>query len=128
MNQQSIFSSTLGLTKPWKITSVEIADNCPRLDIFITCSQSLSIPCPVCGGEARICDSAEESWRHASFFNKEAVVHAMVPVITCASKCRCYKVHAPWAHAGSRFVLQEERLPPKCIDCCKAETITHISI
>lgn len=105
MDHPSIFSSTLGLSTPWKITVVDVSDQYPRLDIYIICKHSVSIPCPSCGKGAKISAVSDESWHHTDFFNKEAYLHVKVPVVTCDSSCGCHKLDVPWSKPGSRFTL-----------------------
>lgn len=105
MDSSSIFASTLGLASPWKITRVDIAQDEPRLDIFISCKLTWSMPCPVCGEESEICGSTEQAWRHEDFFHKKAVLHVTTPQINCRSRCGCLTVNVPWSQGGSRFVL-----------------------
>ncbi len=105
MDQPSIFSSTLGLATPWQITRVDVSKEHPRFDIYISCNQSVSMPCPLCGQDATICGLAQQSWHHDDFFSKDAYLHVAVPVVRCKTPCGVHKVRVPWSHPGSRFVL-----------------------
>lgn len=123
MEQPSIFSSTLGLTRPWKITRVEVATEQPRLDIYIYCNRFKTMPCPSCGKKAVVCGSTVQSWYHGDFFNKEAYLHAEVPVLRCVDSCGCIRATIPWSHPGSRFILQKDTLSPACADCQKTGSL-----
>jgi transposase len=127
MDQPSIFSSTLGLSTPWRITKVEVSKETARLDIYISCCHSFSMTCPSCGNEARVCRLSDESWHHTDFFNKEAFIHAKVPLITCDNPCGCLKIQVPWSKPGSRFIRIKETLPTSCTSCNKAGTFGLIN-
>lgn len=127
MNQPSIFSSMLGLAHPWQITQVEISTDRPRIDIFITCRQSLTMQCPSCGIDAKICGMAEQSWHHSDFFNKEAYLHVTVPVLHCHESCGCIKTNGPWASPGSRFILRSDSLPAVCSTCANSVSLQQLS-
>jgi len=105
MDQPSIFSSTLGLATPWQITKVDVSKESPRFDIYISCNQSVAMPCPVCGQKANVCGIAQQSWHHGDFFNKDAYLHANVPMVRCNPHCGVQKVTVPWSRPGSRFIL-----------------------
>ena len=104
MEQHSLFSATLGLYHPWKISTILFSKEEKRLDITIDFTHDESFVCPVCGKIVELCDVADETWHHNNFFRFATYLHARVPQMNC-SCCGISIVERPWSRAGSRFVL-----------------------
>lgn len=104
MELPPIFSATLGISRPWQITSVAFAAETPRLDITVTFDPAGDCACPCCGsrGEACHAESADEVWFHPDFFRYATYLHTRVPRIRC--RCGVHAVERPWSRSGSRFV------------------------
>jgi hypothetical protein len=103
MVPHAIFSATLGLFHPWKISSVSFSDGQRRMDITIDFVSDGSICCPVCGQEGQVCEAARETWRHDDFLNYLTFLHVRVPLRKCAN-CGVSEVERPWTREGSKFV------------------------
>jgi len=111
MNQETLFSTALGITPPWEVTAVTFSKEQKRLDISIDFPRGSTFACPVCGEAAKAYDTTEETWRHLNFFQYEAYLHARVPRVNCPnSGCGIKKISVPWARAGSGFTLLFEAL------------------
>src|SRR5512138_3683975 len=104
----TLFSATLGLSSPWRITAVSFSDAENRLDMTVDFQQGCDVTCPLCGSEADLLDSSLETWHHDDFFRFSAFLHALVPRIHCHKGCGIRKIKVPWARAGSRFTLLPE--------------------
>lgn len=117
MDPHAIFSSTLGLVAPWQITKVDVSRDLSRLDIYVGYKHPPSVPCPSCGKATEVCGEGTMLWHHSDFFNKEAFLHVVVPVLKCGTPCSCIKAKVQWSDSGSRFVLQDETLSPDCSSC-----------
>ena len=103
MELPTIFSSTLGLSLPWQITSVSFAKEEKRLDINVDFLDNNSLPCPCCGTGGVPCQKKTETWYHDDFFRYETYLHAHVPHIECCGNI--IPVERPWSRVGSKFAL-----------------------
>ena len=97
-----IFSATLGLFHPWKISSVTVSREERRMDITIDFVSDNSICCPLCGKDGEICEAAREIWRHDNFLNYRTYLHVRVPLRKCVM-CGVSEVERPWSREGSKF-------------------------
>ena len=104
MEQTSIFSATLGLSRLWQITSVTFSPEGKRMDIAIDFMPACSDTCPTCGAEVEGYEPNVETWFHDDFFHHETYLHVRVPRSKCFS-CGVVTVERPWSRAGSRFSL-----------------------
>ena len=103
MELSAIFSSTLGLSLPWQITSVSFCRDEKRLDINVDFLDNNSLPCPHCGCGGAPCQKKTETWYHDDFFRYATYLHAHVPHIECCGNV--IPVERPWSSEGSRFSL-----------------------
>lgn len=104
MNHAAIVAHTIGLTDPWKIDSVNIAEDSSRIDIFVSCR---SDQCPICGLHGELSGAERQTWHHNNFFRKKAVIHADIPSVTCSGSCGTHAVPNPWSRPGSLFVAAD---------------------
>lgn len=104
MEQHAIFSATLGLSNPWRISAVSISKEEKRMDITIDFDLGSTCICPTCGEERQTCDAKSETWHHRNFFDYATYLHVQVPFITCPC-CGTSAAERPWSREGSRFVL-----------------------
>ena len=102
MEFPDIYSATLGLSDPWKITDVTFAPSENRMDINIAFPEDVEICCPLCGTSHQICHAVTEVWYHENFFNHITYLHTKVPFIRC---CKQLPVERPWSRVGSKFTL-----------------------
>ena len=100
MTHNSIFSATLGLSPPWRVTSVTFAQEEKRLDIMVEFSPGDNLNCPDCGAEPEHFFTETETWHHDNFLRYSTFLHARVPNHRC---CTVLPVARPWARAGSKF-------------------------
>lgn len=98
-----IFSSTLGLSHPWKITTLSFAKEEKRLDISVDFLDNGFLLCPSCGAEGISCQMKTEIWYHHDFFRYATYLHACVPHSECCGTV--IPVERPWSRDGSRFAL-----------------------
>lgn len=100
MPYKDFFSSTLGLSEPWKITEISFARDEKRIDISLSFMQMESIRCPLCGNLNKMSYTVDEIWFHGNFFNYPTYLHTQVPYIHC---CEQVAVERPWSRSGSKF-------------------------
>jgi len=110
MDELTLFTQALGLTKPWNVVNVVFSKESGRLDLKIDFLRGATFLCPTCGkGECPLHDTKERTWRHLNFFQYETYIHGRVPRINCGD-CGIKQVEVPWARPGSGFTLLFEML------------------
>jgi transposase len=102
MDLPHIVSATLGLSSPWRVSSVALDADGQRLDITVTYDSDQVACCPRCGAKGVRCDVERETWYHHDFFRYATYLHTRVPRLTCCGQYRT--VERPWARSGSKFV------------------------
>ncbi len=102
MELSHLISATLGLSPPWHIRRVAIADDERRLDIEVTYEAGHDRVCPRCGSTGDNCTAKTETWYHRDFFNYATYLHTAVPHVICCGQR--HAVERPWARSGSKFV------------------------
>jgi len=102
MQLTSIISSTLGLSKPWRITNVVFTPDRRQLDITIDCDQDDVGFCPICGMPGTLCNVETKTWFHSDFFHYQTYLHTNTPRFSCCHNF--FNVEPPWSR-GSKFVV-----------------------
>lgn len=106
MDLTRIVSATLGLSPPWHVSSVTLANDGKRLDITVNYDASRHTLCPYCGARGAACEADIETWYHQDFFRYATYLHTRVPRIFCCG--RVHTVERPWTRTGSKFVKISE--------------------
>ena len=107
---ESLFTSALGLSAPWRVAGVELNTAQKRIDFKLTCDAKY-LSCPLCHkADQSIHDRVERQWRHLDFFQYEAWLHAQLPRVKCTGCAKTTQVEVPWAREGSGFTLLYEAL------------------
>ena len=107
---ESLFTSALGLSAPWRVAGVELNTAQKRIDFKLTCDAKY-LSCPLCHKpDQSIHDRVERQWRHLDFFQYEAWLHAQLPRVKCTGCAKTTQVEVPWAREGSGFTLLYEAL------------------
>jgi hypothetical protein len=110
MDELSLFTLALGLSKPWQVVDIRFSKEEGRLDLRIDFPRGAKFPCPTCEGqECEVHDTKDRTWRHLNFFQYETYLHARVPRVGC-DRCGIKQVEVPWARPGSGFTLLFEML------------------
>lgn len=105
-----MFGAALGLTPPWRVTSVEFDQVLGKLEIRLDFPRGSRFACPVegCGKSACLVhDTTEKRWRHLDFFEHQAFLIARVPRVDCTEH-GVHLVAVPWARPSSGFTLLME--------------------
>lgn len=107
---ETLFTSALGLSTPWRVAGVELNTAQKRIDFKLTCDAKY-LSCPLCHkADQSIHDRVERQWRHLDFFQYEAWLHAQLPRVKCTACAKTTQVEVPWAREGSGFTLLYEAL------------------
>lgn len=104
MENPAIFSATLGLSHPWKVTTVTFSGKENRLDINVDFDFGKHFACPCCGREIIPVEGPKETWHHRDFLHYPTYLHATIPHIECPCG-GILAVDRPWSRPGSRFTL-----------------------
>jgi transposase len=107
---EALFTSALGLQKPWVVEDVKLDTAKHRIDFEVGC-RGAKFVCPQCGAvDQAVHDRMHRSWRHLDFFQFEAWLHAEVPRVDCSACGKTSQIPVPWAREGSGFTLLFEAL------------------
>lgn len=110
MRDTELLQAALGLGTPWSVSASRFDEAARRLDIDIAFSKGARFACPSCGAAGcPAYDTDAMTWRHLSFFQHQAYLHARVPRVRCQA-CGIKRVTVPWAREGSGFTLLFEAL------------------
>ncbi len=110
MRDVELFQAALGLSTPWSVSGSRFDAASKRLDIDITFARGSRFACSSCAATGCAAyDTEPMTWRHLSFFQHEAYLHARVPRVTCTA-CGVKRVGVPWARDGSGFTVLFEAL------------------
>lgn len=110
MDELTLFTLALGLSKPWRVVEIHFSKEAQRLDLRIDFSKGARFSCPVCEESGcEVHDTKDRTWRHLNFFQYETYLHARVPRVQCG-RCGIRQVEVPWARPGSGFTLLFEML------------------
>src|SRR5450432_1490926 len=105
-----LFQAALGLSDPWRVTSVEFDAEAKRLDLRVDFAKGARFACPECERAAcAVKDTEQKTWRHLDFFQHQAYLTARVPRVECPEH-NVRLVAVPWARPRSGFTLLFEAL------------------
>ena len=102
MELAAIIAATLGLSEPWRVTSIVFSSDRKRLDVTVDYDPSESRCCPHCGMPVQIVSGDSATWVHQDFFHYETYLHTRIPRFSCCHNL--FNVEPPWAK-GSKFVM-----------------------
>jgi transposase len=109
MNSKEIFSSALGLSRPWQISDVRleaVSEIERELHIYLDFERGFKF-LTRSGSYSTAYDTEQKEWQHLNFFQHRCYLHARVPRLQ-DSEGRVYLENVPWARPGSGFTLMFE--------------------
>jgi transposase len=111
MDMQGIFSTALGIEKPWFVTEVNFDAKARRLDIHIDFIRGSTFPFEQDSviGQYKAYDTIEKEWRHLNFFEHECYLKARVPRIKTPDD-KIHLVLPAWSGLQNGFTLLFEAL------------------
>src|SRR5512142_2164813 len=109
MTPEELFGMALGLSRPWKVESSEIADGELRIRIGFEKGAKF--------GGLPVHDTVERSWRHLNFWQFATVLTARVPRVK-GKDGKVTQVEVPWARPGSGFTALFEAVALTMMRSC----------
>jgi len=122
--ESNLFQNALGITFPWKITSVQFDIKTKRLDIHIDFERGATFTDNETPDKAyKVYDTVKKTWKHLNFFQHECYLHARVPRIK-RDDGKVRLIPPPWSGVVSGFTLLFEAL---LIQLCKSMPVHNVS-
>lgn len=122
MRDTEIFSSLLGLTSGWTVSSVDLRPDVQSVRLQVVFDGKGS--CPVCGRSCSLYDHSEERlWRHLDTMQFMTFVACRVPRVDC-SEHGVRQMEVPWAGPKSRFTSMFERLAIEILQMTRCQSRT----
>jgi len=85
MKENQLFSTLLGLTRPWSVQQVDIVSAHNRVDLWIGHESGIRFACPTCGQHCAVYDHAPERiFRHLDTCGHKTLLHVRLPRVQCA--------------------------------------------
>lgn len=125
---QSIFEQALGISSPWKISSVDFDLSKKRLDVTVDYDKGTEffyedLDSDI-SGNFKAYDRVEKTWRHLNFFEHECYLKCRVPRIkTDGGKVRL--ISPPWEGKCPGFTLLFEVL---MLQLCREMPVNAVSL
>jgi transposase len=111
MMENQLFTMALGLQPPWEVLGIQFDPEAGRIDFEVGFTKGARFGCPGCKAlEQPVHDTRERTWRHLSFFQYGAFIHAKVPRVECGACGKTTQVEVPWARPESGFTVLMEAL------------------
>lgn len=122
MRDVELFSSLLGLTPSWQVSSVDLDESSRRVEVHV---EHVGLPlCPVCGAECSIYDhSPERSWRDLDTMGFATFVVCRIPRSNCKDH-GTKQLDVPWARINSRMTHRLEDWTIRVLELTKSQVRT----
>jgi len=109
MNDTSLYATILGVSAPWKVTSVTPALDEGEIVVRVEAPSSMKLACPECQTRCPRHDHRMRRWRHLPTCQYRTILEVEVPRVSCAEH-GVHQVPVPWAEANSAFTALLEAL------------------
>lgn len=110
MDDRKLYETILGLSHPWRVSSVEVATGVQEVRVHLEFSEEATLCCPECGKPSPGYDrSPERAWRHLDTCQYRTVLTARIPRVECEAH-GVRQVRVAWAEDRSRFTALFEAM------------------
>lgn len=109
MRDKELYTTILGIQKPWIVTSVDLDPSEEEVHVHVEWDRHVPLPCPTCGEGCPQKDRRRRSWRHLDTCQYRTILVADVPRVNCAEH-GVHQVEVPWAEPRSGFTALFESL------------------
>lgn len=123
MDQLTLYDQILGLSSPWKTTSVELHDSSEEILVTVSYDRGNPPLCPICRGNGRLYDSRRRTWRHLDTCQYKTIIQADVPRVAC-SEHGIHTLQVPWADSSSHYTMLFES---RVLALAQENTISAVS-
>jgi len=109
MDTTELYTVLLGLSEPWDLVDVLVAEAQQRVDVHVEHEPAIRFPCPRCGTPLPVYDHTPvRTWRHLDSCHFGTFLHAAIPRVACR-RHGVKQVLVPWALPSSRFTIPFEQ-------------------
>lgn len=135
MRDIDLYQVLLGLTPPWQVTSVSVAQPVPpsrlgEITVRVEYPAGQLLHCPKCEAVVPRYDSRPRRWRHLNTMQWKTIVEANVPRTHCPVD-GVLQLGVPWAEDQSRFTAMFEAFTVDVLMAVRskvqAESLTALS-
>lgn len=116
MKDTKLYEAALGLSAPWKVTSVDLNLKAGEVVVHVDTEPQLW-GCPECNRRMHVHDYAVRRWRHLDTCQFLTIVEARIPRVRCEEH-GTITVRVPWAESHSHFTSLFERLAIDMLHDC----------
>lgn len=122
MKDTQLYTQILGISPPWKVTSVDVSLADDEVEVHVKHNGS-KLHCPQCNKACPGYDHRQRRWRHLDTCQLKTLLVADVPRVECPEH-GVVTVAVPWAEAGSGFTALFEAL---VIDWLREASISAVA-
>lgn len=135
MRDIDLYQMLLGLTPPWRVTSVDVASPVPpavlgEITVRVEYPASERLHCPMCEAIVPGYDARPRRWRHLNTMQWKTFIESDVPRVNCPEH-GIHQIRVPWAEDQSRFTAMFEAFTIDVLTCVRskvqAERLTGLS-
>jgi transposase len=135
MRDIDLYQMLLGLTSPWRVTSVDVVQPVPpshlgEITVRVEYPSNDKLQCPECETIAPGYDSRPRRWRHLNTMQWKTFIEADVPRVNCPDH-GVRQIRVPWSEDQSRFTAMFEAFTIDVLQSVRskvqAERLTGIS-
>jgi len=130
METEKLYQNLLNLAPPWYVKAVVADEDAAKVLVHLEHAETGGLACPLCGRSCAVSDHSEEkSWRHLDTCQKQTLVFAKLPVVSCPEHGRqllappCGDVDAPVTFA---FASMLKRMARYCGSLKRAALIARL--
>lgn len=108
MNDTSFYERVLGISAPWRVTSIDLSMERGEVVVRVVADDVLW-GCPECAARMHRHGTVTRRWRHLDTCQLTTIIEAEVPRLKCPEH-GTWTVQVPWAEANGRFTAMFERV------------------
>lgn len=126
MDSTTLYAHILGLSSPWRVTTVDLDTSVGEVRISVSHGSEDALSCPSCGKACSVHDHApERRWRHLDTCQMQTLLICSIPRVSCPEH-GVQQLSVPWAEPRSRFTLLFEALAIDLMLCCPRRRAAEI--
>lgn len=103
MRDVDLYAQILGVTAPWKVTTVDFDSAQQKVVVHLVYDPKKALSCPECDKKAPGYDTRVRRWRHLDTCQFLTILEAEVPRTRCPTH-GVHQIRVPWSEPNSRFM------------------------